>query len=278
MNVADFTYLIERPEKVAQHQLSSIGSIIEEYPFFQSARALYLKGLKELDSFKYNSFLKETAAHTADRAILFDFITSRKFHQNDIAQSLIKQNSQLKDIEVDAEEVIGRYFMEREKAITGFEENEADAVLDPELFQRKQVEKQLSIGKPLDFNQSEKHSFAEWLQLSSFEPIERDGKFSEPEGKTPLDKKLDLIDKFIENNPKIGAVRDIHPSFGVNLAKEKEIEKTELMTETLARVYLEQKKYKKAIQAYKILSLKYPEKSGFFADQINAIKKLQQHN
>ena len=47
------------------------------------------------------------------------------------------------------------------------------------------------------------------------------------------------------------------------------------MTETLARVYLEQKKYKKAIQAFKILSLKYPEKSGFFADQIRAVKKLQ---
>ena len=46
------------------------------------------------------------------------------------------------------------------------------------------------------------------------------------------------------------------------------------MTETLAKVYLQQKNYKKALQAYTILSLKYPEKSGFFADQIRAIKKL----
>ncbi len=50
------------------------------------------------------------------------------------------------------------------------------------------------------------------------------------------------------------------------------------MTETLAKVYLEQKKYKKALQAFKILSLKYPEKSGFFADQIRAVKKLQKEN
>ena len=50
------------------------------------------------------------------------------------------------------------------------------------------------------------------------------------------------------------------------------------MTETLARVYLEQKKYDKAIKAFKILSLKYPEKSGFFADRIKAVKFLQQHN
>jgi hypothetical protein len=49
------------------------------------------------------------------------------------------------------------------------------------------------------------------------------------------------------------------------------------MTETLARVYLAQKKYKKAMQAYKILILKNPEKSSFFADQIRAIKKLQKN-
>lgn len=64
----------------------------------------------------------------------------------------------------------------------------------------------------------------------------------------------------------------------LNLAKEFLVEKSQLMTETLAKVYLEQKKYKKAIQAYQILILKYPEKSGFFADQIKAIKKIQQNN
>ena len=53
---------------------------------------------------------------------------------------------------------------------------------------------------------------------------------------------------------------------------------THLMTETLARVYLEQKKYSKAIQAYEILILKYPEKSIFFADRIKDIKILQQNN
>ncbi len=50
------------------------------------------------------------------------------------------------------------------------------------------------------------------------------------------------------------------------------------MTETLARVYMEQKKYAKAIQAYEILILKYPEKSVFFADRISEIKDLQQNN
>jgi len=49
------------------------------------------------------------------------------------------------------------------------------------------------------------------------------------------------------------------------------------MTETLAKVYLEQQKFENAIKAYRILSLKYPEKSGFFANQIKAIKIFQKN-
>ena len=48
----------------------------------------------------------------------------------------------------------------------------------------------------------------------------------------------------------------------------------ELVTETLAKILTNQKKYKKAIKAYRILSLKYPKKSSFFADHIREIKKL----
>ena len=45
------------------------------------------------------------------------------------------------------------------------------------------------------------------------------------------------------------------------------------VTETLADIYLQQGLYSKAIGAYEVLSLKYPEKSSFFADRIRAIKK-----
>ena len=47
------------------------------------------------------------------------------------------------------------------------------------------------------------------------------------------------------------------------------------MTETLAKIYFNQKKIKKAIYAYRILSLKYPEKSSFFANQIKKLQKKQ---
>jgi hypothetical protein len=52
-------------------------------------------------------------------------------------------------------------------------------------------------------------------------------------------------------------------------------EDDELVTETLAMIYFEQKKYDKALDAFRKLSLKYPEKSVYFATRIEEIEKLK---
>lgn len=59
----------------------------------------------------------------------------------------------------------------------------------------------------------------------------------------------------------------------VNSRSLKKITKEDFMTETLAKVYVKQEKYKEAMKAYKILSLKYPEKISLFANQIKDLKK-----
>ncbi|HMQ43423.1 MAG TPA: hypothetical protein PKD13_06985 [Mariniflexile sp.] len=310
MNQTDFTYLLQHPQHITHQQTVAVKSIIDEFPYFQSARAIYLKGLKDQESFKYNQALKTTAAYTTDRSILFDFITSEVFVQNQISQSIKQNTAHLKDIEVDVEDIsinrsvtIDDRLKQQIKETTG--------VLDPTLFQPKEERPQkaatfvfensdplepssepakaepsatqiLNLGKPLEFNKSETHSFNEWLNLTRFKPIERDAetpKSIDETGKlAKIDKlkKFELIEEFIAKNPKISPV-----SFTVsktNLAEAQMIQPEALMTETLARIYLEQKNYKKAIQSYKILSLKYPEKSSFFANQIEAIEQLQEQN
>jgi len=52
-------------------------------------------------------------------------------------------------------------------------------------------------------------------------------------------------------------------------------ENNEIISETLAKVYTRQEHYEKAISIYQKLSLKYPQKSIYFADQINLINKLK---
>ena len=89
----------------------------------------------------------------------------------------------------------------------------------------------------------------------------------------PLESKIEIIDSFLEKNPKINTkIEKGNEDAILDLASDNLFNKSELMTETLAKIYVKQKKIKKALYAYKILSLKYPEKSSLFA---NRIKKLQ---
>jgi len=302
MNQTAFLNIIKAPQHISKLQTDDLKIIVDNFPYFQSARALYLKGLKNAESFKYNNALKTTAAYTTDRSILFDFITSKTFSQNEISQFIKQNTANVIDIEVLVEDISIKKSVVIDSALKQQIEDTKDT-LNPKLFQPKIEKKQvanfktkkpsrntvetpetiLNIGKPLQFDKNETHSFNVWLSLTRFKPINRNVELStsiSEEKKTVSElakaKKFDLIEKFIEKSPKLAGKKT--PVSKHNIAKVQMIQPEALMTETLARIYLEQKNYKKAIQSYKILILKYPEKSGFFADQINAINKLQEHN
>lgn len=247
MKSDNFLNLLQDKTQVQQIENVELKSILDEFPYFQSARALYLKKLKNQDSFKYNKELKITAAYTQDRTVLFEYITSNKFlaKQEDIHQQITSKISEIKVPEKEFKKEL--------------------QIIEP----TKKVEEKLGIGKPITFSNSENFSFNQWLQLSSKKPITRD-----PFNNIKTLKKDEIIENFIQNNPKIEPVSK-EKSISISVTKNKQ--DTSLMTETLAKVYLEQKKYENAIQAYKILILKYPEKSGFFADQIKRIQILQKH-
>ena len=264
MNTADLTFLLNKPEATNEKQTIALENVVLQYPYFQAARALHLKGLYNQDSFRYNYELKKTAAYTTDRTILFEFITSAHFatlqqDKIDAIQEYI-QNINVQGIEEIKIEQVNSTPIEEEE-----EEKNAS-----------RSEEKLGIGAPLNFSKTEKHSFHEWLQLTKLQPIERGTPENTSNSHVEKEKKIALIDKFIEANPKITPVKE-HVEIPRNTSKSIE-EPTHLMTETLAKVFLEQKKYHKAIQAYEILILKYPEKSSFFADRINEIKNLQQNN
>ncbi len=292
MDVKSLTYLLEHPGNISSEQTRELEDILVQAPYFQAARAIRLKGLKEHQEFSYNDSLKKTAAYTTDRSILFDFITSEEFNQNQIAKQIREQEERLKEITVyEAEEVFGRRSIDINEAIK-MKQSESERVMDPALFERasepeipektetgssKEVasKDELGIGKPIEFNPKEAHSFSEWLKLTTAKPVEREEENQEPDNNETRLRKFELIEEFISKNPKIKPGKIPAKT---NLAEQSMTGPESLMTETLAKVYLEQKNYKKAIQAYKILILKNPEKSGFFADQIRAIEKLQDNN
>ena len=271
MNLTDFTYLINKPEALNERHTESLEKVLEEFPYFQSARVLRLKHLYNQDSFKYNHALKIAASYTNDRSVLFDFITSDTFVS--VQKGLYeKKLEELLNIHV----VESEHIIVEAKPVNALEQSILSSIKEATTEEQK-AEAKLEIGKPLEFSKEEKHSFQEWLQLSRLKPIERETATSSEKTVLDSDKKkhIDLIDKFIAENPKITPIAKdaVIPAIATQTE-----DTTYLMTETLARVYLEQKKYSKAIQAYEILILKYPEKSSFFANRISDIQILQQNN
>ena len=231
MQLQELTSILQRPETLQAEQIVALKSLVDEYSYFQPARALYLKALKNKNSYKYNNALKVTAAHTSDRSVLFDFITSDVFNQNKISQQ-IKQNSEyIKAIEVDGIDDIS---INRSVTIDDALKQQVEAtkgVLDPNLFEEKESEKQnipsfeisgkitnldpieekLQIGKPLEFSASETHSFSEWLKITSFKPIDRNQ--DQIKKQVPLSNKLEAIDKFITENPETEGNQIITPQY-----------------------------------------------------------------
>jgi len=304
LNQSAFIYKLNHPENISESDNNNLEQIIENFPYFQSARALYLKSLHVQRSYLYNNELKKTAAYTTDRDILFDFIISEEF--------ITYRPINLEEVDVFDEE-----FIEIKKTEPTLEENIEKSILSTIAYiedsnkedviisqietkigakieksnteiqnldkKKQEIESKLEIGSPLNFEENEKHSFTEWLKLTKAQPIERENENEfepELESETNIDstkqKKNELIDRFIETNPKIIPSKTA-PQTIINIEKSEE-DASLLMTETLAKIYLEQKKYQKAIQAYQILILKYPEKSVLFAQRIEDIKALQQYN
>ena len=126
-------------------------------------------------------------------------------------------------------------------------------------FNKNEITTVQSEYKIIEEEIIEENSFVEWLKLSNLKPIDRSNE-------------TETIDKFISEKPKLKV--EVNENESNNDKANNLSNQAGYMTETLAKLYLNQKNYEKAIQSYKILILKFPEKNSYFADQIKKIKKL----
>ena len=196
---------------IDDNMVNNLNQVIKKYPYFSSAHILVSKGLKNINSIRFNHKIKIAAVYSANRKILFNIISNK----NNISKKVEILKTELK------EEI-------------------------------------------LDFSKNEMHSFSEWLAITKVSKINR----------LKVDEKK-LIDNFIDLKPIIKVNKDKKFFQPIENARKSLEENTDLITETLAKVYLAQGHFEKAIFAYEKLKLKFPQKSSFFAKQIKIISETK---
>ena len=203
----------------------------------------------------------ESSTEKEERETTIDFYASKKANsdaqEEQTSYSPVNIYQKQIDTEKEATEVSKNFVQEENISTT----EEAANSEKPEPKAEIETEKVSEVVKPTSNSNvtSFISTWKSWLKIDHSEIV------------TPSeqDKKAAIIDKFIENNPKISPIKE-DVDF---IVKEKSNDISHLMTETLAQLYVEQKLYTKAIQAYKILQEKHPEKTEEFEERIEEIKK-----
>ena len=282
MRSEKMTELIRHPEKIGNEELRELNELVRRYPYFQTARILYLKALYLQGGTPFRNTLKTSTVHIADHKQLFRYLNQQlNFNLENIPQTDSGQTSDFESHtaeegrssapEVLAPEVVSSTAsyargpvlsmdVDLEEELSTFvSETETPNVSTLSRTEPLKTPEILSSGYLLDDNQVT-------------EPIEESVQSQEKKQKKDRKKKDELIEQFILADPGMPKITDT-PSDTRDLSKENPFKPEELFSETLAKIYIRQHLYEKAIATYIKLSLKYPEKSIYFADRIEKIKE-----
>ena len=130
----------------------------------------------------------------------------------------------------------------------------------PQATEAKEAPKAKAAPAP----QEQYMSFSDWIHKIQENPAPSEPKAS----------KWELIDKFIEAKPSIGPV-DKNATTAAAPELKNEYNTGTLMTETLAKLFVQQQKYDEALKGLWHFAFEISRKNSFFADQIKAIKRLK---
>ena len=250
--------LIRHPEqltdKLVLHELSEL---IAAYPYYTTARLLFLKGLYLTHNPAFGEELRRTALYVSDRKTLFYLIEGDYYTLKPAVRKAPQQETETGENTDRTQELIDAFLS------TLPEEDEPALPISDE--------EALRVDYPTYILREE--------ELPALSPTETE---EEEETHTPYMKGQDLIDNFINNaDEKLPA--EEHTSLPEQEETETDVlpsieEDDGYFTETLAKIYIKQHRYSKAYEIIKRLSLKYPKKNAYFADQIRFLEKLMENS
>lgn len=283
MTSAELIEYLTDPALMDAAALPELEKLCGQYPYFYPAQALRLLALKKADDLEFNSMLQTIALQAPDRSLLRLLLQdpaafAARFPGKEKQEAEPERGAaDQAEPEAPAETTSDRLSAENQVPTqdTGSEESGAEAAEISRDYSARQADSgEASSSKPQEGDER-----MERRRRHPLRAIETEYKLDEsdisPEHRL---KHQDLIDKFIEENPHISPVRKDGPAAQaepvLDISYTDEDITDSIFSEGLARIYIRQKEYAKAIRIFEKLNLKYPEKSSYFADQIRFLNKV----
>jgi tetratricopeptide (TPR) repeat protein len=273
MNRNEFLKMMDNASSIDPGLTADIGEIVAIFPYFQSAHLLLLKGLQQNADVRFGNQLRLSSIQISDREVLYHFLFSPLVR---IEKQDARIEEQMDDLTAGLD--LNQTVIESANSNELIDEFEKDSINDSDGVDQE-PEEVMNVGV-IDSveEEGEVSEETELLELDlekngikTFEP-DRNEELSQPEKPVTMSQ-ADLIDRFIISNPRIEPSRERKDAVQEDLSAPMD-EEGLFVTETLARIYISQGYYSKAIDIFEKLSLKYPEKSSYFATQIEKVKEF----
>ena len=263
---ATFSNLVRNPDNLSGVSISDLESVVEAFPYCQISHLMLAKKLRQTDSMLFEEQLNLTAAYAPSRKILFDLIEGNAI---DVEGAKIQARDQRVSEEKERSSELSETTANdhpKGGSIESTEEVQLEQIIRSEsaIYDIGHLEEgviNLDESRVAKIDEHAMQTFSDWIQIID-------------QVKSPINNDPEtLIQKFIDEEPRIGSIKVVE-SESMNLAKPSSSAlDVPFVTETLAKIHLDQGNRTKAVEIYEALKLKYPEKSPYFAAQIEFIKQ-----
>ena len=253
--------LIKHPEQLDRETLYELRSLLALYPYFQTARLLMLQNLFLLHDPSFDEELRRAAIYITDRNVIFQMIEAAHYRlkpqKKEASPSSAAQTTYDKDKRPQSDN----------RTLSLIDNFLESLPKEDEPAEKQKKRKPTPADAAVDY-------------VAYLLESENDNIFDPPQ-EAPQLIGHNLIDSFIEQD-KGKIVLNENPLLKPDLEPtEPETENSTTngyFTETLARIYIKQGRYSQALEIIRQLSLQYPKKNVYFADQIRFLEKLVINN
>ncbi len=265
MKKEEFSTLL-RGRTFQKEDLEHLDTLIDKYPWFSIPRFMKLKAAHQLDLPLGEEEISKLSVFSNDRKYLYQWMRD-ELQPAEMTSAFRK--SEIEFINEDKDGVNGSnssFELMDDDEDGEVDETEAKAIPEKDEVEMEEPEIEEPVPLPvIDSIEEDPDDITET-------PTEETDSVS-VEQDEPRTESREIIEQFLKAEP--GVIKADHKtSLTGDVSEDSVKEDDRFITDTLAKIYVKQGLHAKAIYAYERLSLKYPEKSAYFAAQIEKIRNI----